>query len=35
MRKDADLDVLRQRADFKKLVTELEAKLQPNAKPAN
>jgi serine/threonine-protein kinase len=33
--KEPDFDPLRGREDFKKLVTELEAKLGPNAKPAN
>jgi hypothetical protein len=32
--KEPDLDALRGRADFQKLVAELEAKVRPNAKPS-
>jgi hypothetical protein len=33
MKKDTDLDPLRQREDFQKLLAELEAKAGPKAKP--
>jgi hypothetical protein len=33
MKKDTDLDPLRQREDFKKLLSELEAEAGPKANP--